>query len=100
MTLDEKLQNLPARPGCYLHKNAKGEISYISKAKSLRDRVRLRSRELLSQLASFPLGGAQGQEFSIGLLPEGEEVAIGLAAPGGIRSQRRCPGQAQLGQRV
>lgn len=40
MTLDEKLQNLPLQPGCYLHKNAKGEIIYIGKAKSLRHRVR------------------------------------------------------------
>ena len=40
MTLDEKLQNLPVQPGCYLHKNAKGEIIYIGKAKSLRNRVR------------------------------------------------------------
>jgi excinuclease ABC subunit C len=40
MTLDEKLQNLPAQPGCYLHKSAKGEIIYIGKAKNLRSRVR------------------------------------------------------------
>jgi excinuclease ABC subunit C len=40
MTLDEKLQLLPTQPGCYLHKNAKGEIIYIGKAKSLRSRVR------------------------------------------------------------
>ncbi len=40
MTLDEKLQNLPALPGCYIHKNAKGEIIYVGKAKVLRNRVR------------------------------------------------------------
>jgi excinuclease ABC subunit C len=40
MTLDEKLQNLPAQPGCYLHKNAKGEILYVGKARNLRSRVR------------------------------------------------------------
>ena len=40
MTLDEKLQNLPTVPGCYLHKNAKGEILYVGKAKNLRNRVR------------------------------------------------------------
>jgi excinuclease ABC subunit C len=40
MTLDEKLQNLPAQPGCYLHKSAKGEIIYVGKAKNLRSRVR------------------------------------------------------------
>ncbi len=40
MTLDEKLQILPAQPGCYIHKNAKGEILYVGKAKNLRNRVR------------------------------------------------------------
>jgi excinuclease ABC subunit C len=40
MTLDEKLQNIPAQPGCYLHKNAKGEILYVGKARNLRSRVR------------------------------------------------------------
>jgi excinuclease ABC subunit C len=40
MTLDEKLQNLPMQPGCYLHKNAKGEILYVGKARNLRSRVR------------------------------------------------------------
>lgn len=40
MTLDEKLQMLPAQPGCYLHKNAKGEIIYVGKAKNVRNRVR------------------------------------------------------------
>jgi len=40
MTLDEKLQNLPVQPGCYLHKGGKGEILYVGKAKNLRSRVR------------------------------------------------------------
>jgi excinuclease ABC subunit C len=40
MTLDEKLQNLPNQPGCYLHKSAKGEILYVGKARNLRSRVR------------------------------------------------------------
>ncbi len=40
MTLDEKLQNLPTVPGCYLHKNAKGQIIYVGKARNLRNRVR------------------------------------------------------------
>ena len=40
MTLDEKLQNLPLQPGCYLHKDSKGRIIYIGKAKNLRNRVR------------------------------------------------------------
>lgn len=40
MTLDEKLNNLPTQPGVYIHKNVKGQIIYIGKAKSLRNRVR------------------------------------------------------------
>jgi len=40
MTLEEKLKNLPNRPGVYLMKNARGRIIYVGKAKSLRNRVR------------------------------------------------------------
>jgi excinuclease ABC subunit C len=38
--LDKKLQSLPTRPGVYMFKDAKGDIIYIGKAKSLRARVR------------------------------------------------------------
>ena len=40
MTLQEKLDHLPDRPGVYLHKDAKGQVIYIGKAASLRSRVR------------------------------------------------------------
>ncbi|MBK8316013.1 MAG: excinuclease ABC subunit C [Acidobacteria bacterium] len=40
MTLDEKLQNLPTDPGCYIHKDTRGTVIYIGKAKNLRNRVR------------------------------------------------------------
>ncbi|MEK7878778.1 MAG: excinuclease ABC subunit UvrC, partial [candidate division NC10 bacterium] len=36
----EKLDQLPDRPGVYLHKDAKGQVIYIGKAASLRSRVR------------------------------------------------------------
>src|SRR5947209_86295 len=36
----QKLDTLPAQPGCYLFKDKKGEIVYVGKAKSLRSRVR------------------------------------------------------------
>jgi excinuclease ABC subunit C len=39
-SLDKKLQHLPTRPGVYMFKDAKGNILYIGKAKSLRARVR------------------------------------------------------------
>ncbi|MFQ5458529.1 MAG: GIY-YIG nuclease family protein, partial [Myxococcota bacterium] len=40
MTLPEKLQSLPARPGVYLMRGADARVLYIGKAKSLRSRVR------------------------------------------------------------
>src|SRR5436190_16887714 len=36
----EKLETLPAQPGCYLFKDKKGAVVYVGKAKSLRSRVR------------------------------------------------------------
>lgn len=38
--LREKLATLPENPGCYLFKDARGEVIYIGKAKNLRNRVR------------------------------------------------------------
>ncbi|MDK9700949.1 MAG: excinuclease ABC subunit UvrC, partial [bacterium] len=40
VSLEEKLSTLPAQPGCYLYKDAKGKVIYVGKAKSLRSRVR------------------------------------------------------------
>jgi excinuclease ABC subunit C len=40
LTLEEKLKNLPASPGVYLHKDEAGKIIYVGKAKNLRNRVR------------------------------------------------------------
>ncbi|MHB8844810.1 MAG: excinuclease ABC subunit UvrC [Nitrospirota bacterium] len=40
MTLEEKLQNLPADPGVYLMKDVRGHIIYVGKAVSLKNRVR------------------------------------------------------------
>ncbi len=38
--LRKKLEKLPKEPGVYFHKSAKGEIIYVGKAASLRNRVR------------------------------------------------------------
>lgn len=38
--LATKLKNLPAQPGVYFHKDAKGDIIYVGKAASLKNRVR------------------------------------------------------------
>ena len=40
MDLIEKIRTLPTGPGCYLYKNAEGEVIYVGKAKNLRARVR------------------------------------------------------------
>jgi excinuclease ABC subunit C len=40
ITLSEKLDSVPNRPGCYLYKNEAGDILYVGKAVSLRNRVR------------------------------------------------------------
>ena len=40
MTLQEKLDRLPERPGVYLFKDAKSQVLYIGKGASLRSRVR------------------------------------------------------------
>jgi excinuclease ABC subunit C len=40
MSLEEKLANLPAQPGCYIYRDKKNKIIYVGKAKNLRNRVR------------------------------------------------------------
>ncbi len=40
MDLHAKIRTLPTSPGCYLYKNAEGEVIYVGKAKNLRARVR------------------------------------------------------------
>jgi excinuclease ABC subunit C len=40
IALSEKLENLPAGPGVYQHKDADGKVLYVGKAKNLRNRVR------------------------------------------------------------
>jgi len=40
MTLEEKIDQVPERPGVYLYKDAKAQVIYIGKAASLRSRVR------------------------------------------------------------
>lgn len=40
MDLFQKIRTIPTQPGCYLYKNAEGEVIYVGKAKNLRARVR------------------------------------------------------------
>ena len=40
MDLEAKIRTIPAKPGCYLYKNAEGTVIYVGKAKNLKSRVR------------------------------------------------------------
>ncbi|MCX8160913.1 MAG: excinuclease ABC subunit UvrC [Candidatus Saccharicenans sp.] len=59
--LRQKIKRFPARPGIYFFKNARGEVIYIGKARSLRDRVRsyflpspdLKVQNILSETADI-----------------------------------------------
>ncbi len=61
--VEQKLEILPVKPGCYLHKDANGTVIYVGKAISLRSRVRSyfqksanhtpKIRRLVSQIADL-----------------------------------------------
>ncbi len=61
--LEGRLAALPTAPGCYVMKDARGQVIYVGKAKTLRDRVRSyfgapksltpKTRELVSHIADF-----------------------------------------------
>ena len=63
MTLEEKLANLPAQPGCYLYRDKQNKILYVGKAKNLRNRVRhyfqatpdVRLSDLVTRIADIEL---------------------------------------------
>jgi excinuclease ABC subunit C len=51
--LEEQLRTLPTKPGVYIFRDAKGEVLYIGKAKSLRQRVRSYFQESLDSRAAI-----------------------------------------------
>ena len=59
--IKDKLSLLPAAPGCYLMKSSSGEIIYVGKAKSLKNRVKSyftkvhnkRTQVLVAEIADF-----------------------------------------------
>lgn len=60
-SIKDKLAVLPDKPGCYLMKNASGEVIYVGKAKVLKNRVRSyftgshdgKTQLLVSEIADF-----------------------------------------------
>jgi excinuclease ABC subunit C len=61
-SLQATLDTLPSRPGCYIMKNAAGEIIYVGKAVNLKNRVRSyfhesvehpRTRRLVREIAAI-----------------------------------------------
>ncbi|MEZ4227734.1 MAG: excinuclease ABC subunit UvrC [Polyangiaceae bacterium] len=51
--VQEKLDALPARPGCYVFRDRKGKNLYVGKAKSLRSRVRSYFQQGSSDVRAF-----------------------------------------------
>lgn len=51
--VSEKLESLPASPGCYLFRDKEGGVLYVGKAKSLRSRVRSYFQESGSDTRAF-----------------------------------------------
>src|SRR2546423_5616910 len=56
-TIEARLEQVPAKPGVYLFRDAKGDVVYIGKAKTLRPRVRSycqRGQDGRAQIQSLP----------------------------------------------
>jgi len=63
--LRKRLRTLPAKPGVYLFRDAKGDVLYVGKAKSLRPRVR-----------SYFQAGRGGRASMSGLVERIEDVEV------------------------
>src|SRR5512142_1775227 len=70
--LQERLKSLPARPGVCLFRDARGDVLYVGKAKSLRPRVRSyfqKTTDGRAQIAQLP-----GRVADIEVIVTGSEV--------------------------
>ncbi|NJM06182.1 excinuclease ABC subunit UvrC [Candidatus Gracilibacteria bacterium] len=64
-SFEERLRNVPQAPGVYLWKDAQGQLLYVGKSKSLRDRMRsyfgsprglnAKTRRLVTHIANFDI---------------------------------------------
>jgi excinuclease ABC subunit C len=78
MDLNEKIRTLPTGPGCYLYKNAEGEVIYVGKAKNLRSRVRsyfLKANQLANRKTGSLMREAVDLEY---ILVDNEREALAL----------------------
>jgi len=86
MDLVEKIRSLPQQPGCYLYKNAKGEVIYVGKAKNLRARVR--SYLLASSQANAKTGSLMREAVDLEYILVGSEHEA-LALENNLIKQRQ-----------
>ncbi|WP_263372690.1 excinuclease ABC subunit UvrC [Granulicella cerasi] len=78
MDLFEKIRTLPTGAGCYLYKNAEGEVIYVGKAKNLRSRVRsyfLKANQLANAKTGSLMREAVDLEY---ILVDNEREALAL----------------------
>jgi len=63
--LQQKLANLPDRPGCYVFRDAGGKVLYVGKAEVLRNRVRSYFQESASHSARIRLMVARAADVEV-----------------------------------
>lgn len=85
-TIKQKLAQLPTKPGVYLHKDAKGKILYVGKAKNLRSRVRSYFQEKADHDAKTKI--MVGKAADIDWIVTGSEVEALLVESNFIKQYR------------
>src|SRR6201991_3331213 len=86
MDLYQKIRTLPTSPGCYLYKNAEGEVIYVGKAKNLRARVR--SYFLLASQANAKTGTLMREAVDVEYITVANEMEA-LALENNLIKQRK-----------
>ncbi len=87
MDLLQKIKTIPTSPGCYLYKNAEGEVIYVGKAKNLRSRVRSYFLEA-NQLANQKTGSLMREAVDIEYITVANEHEA-LALENNLIKQRK-----------
>jgi excinuclease ABC subunit C len=87
MDLLAKIRTLPTQPGCYLYKNAEGEVIYVGKAKNLRARVRSYFLEA-NQIANSKTGSLMREAVDLDYITVANEREA-LALENNLIKQRK-----------